>query len=599
MKINLTDIRRDEPQIVVIGNYQPIIQSILDFDFLAGRPEPSIKAIINANKKSERYHWGHSEVLIPFYKNLESTPNGLNKKINFFLNLTSARRVRITTEITLSTLKNLNGGVIFGENTPEKHTLEIYDNHKNSDIFVIGPSSVGLLVPGKIKLGAIGGVEPRQLYNPVLYNPGNLAVFSASGGMTNELVNIVSGFDKRMSFCLSFGADRFPLTTPADAFLTAQNDPQTTHIVYFGELGGSDEYVLAELVNNGLITKPVVSYIGGWISEHFPTPPQFGHAKALAKKESETSSAKTAALRKAGINACMSFSDFVTAIKKLPNNTKKDIFLVAEDNMDLHDRKKALFASSVSHETPEGVEIVGSDLLTLAQTKSFSYIVSSMLLGKKIKSREMEEFADLVLKLLVDNGPLVSGAVNTMIAARAGKDLISSLAAGLLTIGKRFGGAVNGAATNWFNGASSNINPGEFVENFAKEGKPIEGIGHKKYRIDNPDPRVSELIKWSGKLKNKKYLKFARNIEKITASKKANLILNVDGTMAAIFLDILSEKEGLSEKDLKRLCEVEFFNAFFIIPRTVGFISHYLDQGRLDEGLFRLPAEEVAYIKER
>ena len=33
-----------------------------------------------------------------------------------------------------------------------------------------------------------------------------------------------------------------------------------------------------------------------------------------------------------------------------------------------------------------------------------------------------------------DHGPAVSGAHNTIVAARAGKDLVSSLASGLLTI---------------------------------------------------------------------------------------------------------------------------------------------------------------------
>ena len=36
-----------------------------------------------------------------------------------------------------------------------------------------------------------------------------------------------------------------------------------------------------------------------------------------------------------------------------------------------------------------------------------------------------------------DHGPAVSGAHNTIVCARAGKDLISSLASGLLTIVSR------------------------------------------------------------------------------------------------------------------------------------------------------------------
>lgn len=39
--------------------------------------------------------------------------------------------------------------------------------------------------------------------------------------------------------------------------------------------------------------------------------------------------------------------------------------------------------------------------------------------------------------LTADHGPAVSGAMNTIVATRAGKDLISSLASGLLTIGSR------------------------------------------------------------------------------------------------------------------------------------------------------------------
>lgn len=47
-------------------------------------------------------------------------------------------------------------------------------------------------------------------------------------------------------------------------------------------------------------------------------------------------------------------------------------------------------------------------------------------------------FIEIVLILLADHGPAVSGATNTIITARAGKDLISSLIAGLATIGPRF-----------------------------------------------------------------------------------------------------------------------------------------------------------------
>lgn len=44
------------------------------------------------------------------------------------------------------------------------------------------------------------------------------------------------------------------------------------------------------------------------------------------------------------------------------------------------------------------------------------------------------KFIEMVLMLTADHGPAVSGAHNTIVTARAGKDLVSSVASGLLTI---------------------------------------------------------------------------------------------------------------------------------------------------------------------
>ena len=43
-------------------------------------------------------------------------------------------------------------------------------------------------------------------------------------------------------------------------------------------------------------------------------------------------------------------------------------------------------------------------------------------------------FLEMCLMITADHGPAVSGAHNTIVCARAGKDLVSSLVSGLLTI---------------------------------------------------------------------------------------------------------------------------------------------------------------------
>lgn len=66
--------------------------------------------------------------------------------------------------------------------------------------------------------------------------------------------------------------------------------------------------------------------------------------------------------------------------------------------------------------------------------------------------------------------PLCS-AMNTIVATRAGKDLISSLASGLLTIGSRFGGALDEAASMFSNARDTGLTPREFVDTCRKANK--------------------------------------------------------------------------------------------------------------------------------
>jgi citrate synthase len=131
------------------------------------------------------------------------------------------------------------------------------------------------------------------------------------------------------------------------------------------------------------------------------------------------------------------------------------------------------------------------------------------------------------------------------------------------------------------------------VENFAKTGRYIPGIGHRQYRLELPDPRVSLLKKQALKLSEHVYLDFACSIEKVTTAKKANLILNVDGAIGAILMDFLKVEEKYSHNEIEKLIEIEFFNAFFVLSRSVGLTAHYLDQRRLNEPLFRLENSQV------
>ena len=60
--------------------------------------------------------------------------------------------------------------------------------------------------------------------------------------------------------------------------------------------------------------------------------------------------------------------------------------------------------------------------------------VISLLWFQRALPKYVCKFFEMSLMVTADHGPAVSGAHNTIVCARAGKDLVSSLVSGLLTI---------------------------------------------------------------------------------------------------------------------------------------------------------------------
>jgi ATP citrate (pro-S)-lyase len=592
--IDIQALRKlENPKTIIFGNHQGIIQSILDFDFLAHKAEPSVIAVVGVQQRLLRYFWGSREIAIPGFLDLEATPEATNQAAKLFVVAQSGRRAVAAGKDALEKLPHVQGGMIFAEGVPERHAINLRKAAEEQKKFILGPASVGLTLGGLIKLGAIGGILPDQIAHSGLLHGGKVAVISSSGGMVNEIINFLASNAIGVSFAAAVGGERYPITTPVELIEQALQDSETEAIVYFGELGGTDEYDIAKLLKNTKTKKPVYAYVAGIIAEKFENAPQFGHAKSMAQNKSETTSAKKQVLKSAGVEVSDSFSDLERNIAKLPKSHGS--FAIDEKELEeLKNRKAPLFVDNISSDKGGEVKLLGEPLLDFVSSRNLSEIALSLFLGTQPKSKKFIEFFDWSTRLLVDHGPQVSGAVNTMITARAGKDLAASLASGLLTIGPRFGGALGHAAESWFNALKNQESPAEFVERFARNKQYIAGIGHKKYRLDNPDPRVLLLLEKFDK--KGKYTTFAKDVEAITVAKKAQLILNVDGAIAALLLDMLTTEEGYSNEEVETLLATDFCNAIFIFSRSIGLIAHHLEQQRLDEGLFRLPDEDIGSL---
>src|SRR5207244_13419900 len=101
------------------------------------------------------------------------------------------------------------------------------------------------------------------------------------------------------------------------------------------------------------------------------------------------------------------------------------------------------------------------------------------------------------------------------------------------------------------------------------------GLGNRVQRVRNAVKRVKALVSYVKSLGiPHPHLDFAIEVEKVTSAKKDNLILNVDGTMAAVLVDL-----GFP---------VDSLNGFFILARAIGLIGHWVDQKRQESRLMRL-----------
>ncbi|MHA2231927.1 MAG: citrate/2-methylcitrate synthase, partial [Candidatus Hodarchaeales archaeon] len=237
---------------------------------------------------------------------------------------------------------------------------------------------------------------------------------------------------------------------------------------------------------------------------------------------------------------------------------------------------------------------VGLDKI-VKESKSIGYVIGLLWFQRELP-RFAQDFIEMVIKLTADHGPAVSGAHNAIITARAGKDLMSSLASGILTIGPRFGGAITGAAKYFSHGRNKAISPNEFLRYMKEDvGINIPGIGHRIKSVRNPDVRVQLLKDFVlNHFEVHPYLDYALEVEKLTTAKRNNLILNVDGCIGVCFCDLM-ENLDLSPEEKQDVIETGVLDGLFVLGRTIGIMGHIFDQKRQRAGLYRQPWDEILF----
>nr|CAD1833156.1 unnamed protein product [Ananas comosus var. bracteatus] len=505
-------------------NYKQLpIQRMLDFDFLCGEETPSIAGIINPGSEGfQKLFFGQEEIAIPVHSSIEAACSA-HPTADVFINFASFRSAAAS---SMSALKQptIRVVAIIAEGVPESDAKQLIAYARANNKVIIGPAT--------------------------LHRPGSIGFVSKSGGMSNELYNTIARVTDGIYEGIAIGGDVFPGSTLSDHVLRFNNIPQVKMMVVLGELGGRDEYSLVEALKEGKVHKPVVAWVSGTCARLFKSEVQFGHAGAKSGGELESAQAKNKALREAGAVVPTSYEDLESAIKETfeklieegkiapvsevtPPQIPEDLNIAIKSG---RVRAPTHIICTISDERGEEPSYAGVPMSTIVEEGYGVGDVLSLLWFKRSLPRYCTQFIEICIMLCADHGPCVSGAHNTIVTARAGKDLISSLVSGLLTIGPRFGGAIDDAARYFKDAYDRGLTPYEFVEDMKKKGIRVPGIGHRIKSRDNRDKRVQLLQKYAHThFPSVKYMEYAVTVETYTLSKANNLVLNVDGAIGSLF----------------------------------------------------------------
>jgi succinyl-CoA synthetase alpha subunit len=206
--------------------------------------------------------------------------------------------------------------VIVTERIPRRDVAQMVELAGLRGARIIGPNCLGIIVPGVIKMGGIGGPakNARQAYSP-----GPVGVISRSGGMTTEMSSTLTAAGLGQSTAVSIGGDAIIGSTYAELMPLFEADEQTQGIVIYTEPGGRMEAALASWVTENDSRLPIVAFMAGRFMDEMPGM-SFGHAGTIVEGKEDTATKKIARLAEAGITVAEDIAEIPEILRSKMND---------------------------------------------------------------------------------------------------------------------------------------------------------------------------------------------------------------------------------------------------------------------------------------
>ena len=466
--------------------------------------------------------------------------------------------------------------VLVPDRVPVWDAMEIAAAAKTNGAMFLGPNTLGALSPGKGVVGMIGGraESARQWFKPGI--PKGVGVISRSGGMASSTGYYLGQAGVRLSTIVHIGGDAVLGIRIPDAALMFEADPFTEAIVIFGEIGSSQEEELAQLIVDRRVTKPVIAYVGGKAAREGT---RFSHAGAIIEGGRGTHAGKVKALREAGATVVDAFGELPDAVAQILRRMKGESLMSEAD-------KKAVWNTAITRVEPNKVAVRGYNIAGLMGQVSFGSAVY-LILTRELPSPAVARLMDAILVSSIDHGATPPSALAARTVASTGATLSAAVAAGIMSINRHHGGAIEDCARQLKAIADRSVCESISMDEAAtrtlatmrEAGERMPGFGHRLHTKDPRTVRLFELAREAGI--DGAHMQAARAVEKAFADAKKSLPINVDGAIGAILADL-----GMNPAA---------FNGIFMIARTPGLIAHVIEEQTREKPMRRIDPVKHGY----
>jgi citrate synthase len=323
----------------------------------------------------------------------------------------------------------------------------------------------------------------------------------------------------------------------------------------------------------------VVAYIGGRAAT---SGTRFSHAGAIIEGNKGTHAGKVAALRDAGATVVDAFGDLPAAVAGV-------LRAIGSVSLMSDAERRAVWTTGVTKIEPNSVAVRGHDIAGLMGSTSFGAAVH-LILTCRLPDERVARLMDAILVSSIDHGATPPSCLAARTVASTGATLSASVAAGIMSINRHHGGAIEDAArflggllsVSKDSGCSLTEVAAAEVVRIKTAGERISGFGH---RIHTKDPRTARLFALAAEAGlpdvGHTHIAAARAVEQAFAAIGRPLPINVDGALGAILSDL-----GMDPRT---------FNGIFMIARTPGLVAHVVEEQTREKPMRRIDPVNHAY----